>query len=84
MAFQHRSRISHYNVCAFPSSDSVELEFRRALVATQRATTRLYEDVARRSAAREFPFTFSDDDGNTADTEAESTLHRPRRRVLVS
>lgn len=84
MAFQNRSRTPHCNACASPSFDSVELEFKRALVATQRATTWLYEDVARRSAAQGVPFTFSDDDGYTADTEAEGTLHRPRRRVLVS
>ncbi len=86
MTFQNRSRNSHYGVYAFPNSDSVELEFRRALVAIQRATTRLYEDVARRSAAQEVPLTFSDDDGYTADTESESTstLRHPRRRVLIS
>jgi hypothetical protein len=85
MAFQNRSRISsHYDVYAIPGSDSVELEFRRALAATQRANTWLYEDVARRSAAQETPLTFSDDDGYTADTEAEGTSHRPSRRVLIS
>lgn len=84
MAFQNRSRIPHYDVCAFPGSDPVELQFRRALVATQRANTWLYEDVARRSAAQETPLTFNDDDGYTADTEAEGTSHHPRRRVLIS
>ena len=90
MTFGNRSRTSHYDPYTFPStgsgSDSVELEFRRALVATHRANTWLYEDVARRSAvpapapAQEV---FSDDDGYTADTEAEveveaeGTSYRP-------
>ena len=84
MTFQNRSRNSHYGFYASPNSDSVELEFRRALVAIQRATAWLYEDIARRSAAQEGPLTFNDDDGYTADTEAEGTLHHPRRRVLIS
>jgi hypothetical protein len=88
MTFQTRSRISHSDVCAFPSTDSVELEFRRTLLATHRANTWLYEDLARRSAAaKEIHRTPSgDDDGYTADTEAEgsSSSYRPRRRVIMS
>lgn len=84
MTFHNRSRTSHYGVYASANSDSVELEFRRALVATQRATTWLYEDVARRSAVQAVPLASSDDDGYTADTEAEGTLHQPRRNGRVN
>ena len=79
MAFQTRSRTSHSDVYALPSTDSVEVEFRRALLATQRANAWLYEDVARRSAAQEISRTINDDDGYTADTEAEGSSRRRRR-----
>ena len=84
MTFQNRWRNSHYGVYASSNSDSVELEFRKALVATQRATIWLYEDVARLSAVQAVPLTFSEDDGYTADTEAEGTLHHPRRNGRVN
>ena len=84
MALQNRSRISHNNVYILPGSDSIKLEFTRALAAIQRANTWLYEDIARRTAAQEIPPTFNDDDGYTADTEAEGTSYRPRRRALIS
>lgn len=84
MVFQNRSRISHNNVYTLPGSDSIELEFRRALAVIQRVNTWFCEDTARRTAAQKIPPTFSDDDGYTADTEAEGTSHRPRRRALIS
>ena len=95
MTFGNRSRTSHHDPYTFPStgsgSDSVELEFKRALVTAHRANTWLYEDVARRSAApAPAQEVFSDDDGYTADTEAEAeagaeaerTSYRPPQQVL--
>jgi hypothetical protein len=84
MALRNRSRTSHYDAYALPGSDSIEIEFRRALAATQRANAWLYDAIARRTAAQETPPTFNDDDGYSADTEAEGTLRRPRRQVLIS
>lgn len=84
MAIQNHSRISHNNMYTLPCSDPIELEFKRALMVAQRVNTWLCEDISRRTVAQEIPPTFSDDDGYTADTEAEGTSHRPRRQALIS